>query len=135
MAKHNQIGSLGESIAAKWLTGKGYTIISTNYRLKWGEIDIIARSSEYKVSRIHFVEVKTVSYETPEKLNLTVPYETWRPEEKINPLKLKKLSRVIETWLIEKSYQGDWQIDGLSVHLVPRERYAKVLYIPNIILE
>lgn len=48
-------GAAGEVLAARFLRGKGYTILSANYRCRHGEIDIIAADRSY----IAFVEVKT----------------------------------------------------------------------------
>lgn len=47
-------GDMGEALAAKVLKKKGYTILDKNYRLRTGEIDIIAKDKGYIV----FVEVK-----------------------------------------------------------------------------
>ena len=48
-------GKWGEEIALKNLEAKGFTILATGFRSRFGEIDIIAKSKEYLV----FVEVKT----------------------------------------------------------------------------
>ncbi len=124
------IGAYGEDIAAKYLERKGFRIVGRNYLKKWGEIDVIVQ----KDSKIHFVEVKTVSYGTKEELKRAVSYGTWRPEENAHQYKVKKLSRAIESWLAEKNWQGDWQIDVVGVRIVPRETYATVKYIDNVIL-
>jgi len=58
MSKDNlRLGSSGEDAAAKFLSGKGYKILSKNYKSKVGEIDIVARDKDTLV----FVEVKTRS--------------------------------------------------------------------------
>ncbi len=49
---------IGEELAAKYLTGKGYSMLCKNFRIKGGEIDIIALDGDTLV----FVEVKTRSY-------------------------------------------------------------------------
>jgi putative endonuclease len=49
------LGSWGESIAAKFLTRKGYIILERNFRCRLGEIDIIALDRK----SIIFIEVKT----------------------------------------------------------------------------
>jgi hypothetical protein len=41
-AQRKRVGLLGESIAATYLAGKGFSIVERNYRRPWGEIDIIA---------------------------------------------------------------------------------------------
>ena len=55
MMNSTEIGNIGENSVCKYLVEKGYTIIARNYRIKGGEIDIIATNSDY----IAFVEVKT----------------------------------------------------------------------------
>lgn len=131
MAKHNEIGKLGEKLAAKWLIGKGYSIVTQNYLKKYGEIDIVARETDV----IHFVEVKSVSYETKADMEDAVSRGTWRPEENVHFAKQQRLSRVIEVWLSENNYKGEWQIDILSVRIVPRERIARFYLLDNIIFE
>lgn len=46
---------MGEIIAARFLREKGYTICSSNFRCRLGEIDIIASDKRFLV----FAEVKT----------------------------------------------------------------------------
>lgn len=48
-------GRIGEDYAAEWLVCHGYSIVARNYHSRFGEIDIIAKDSQYIV----FVEVKT----------------------------------------------------------------------------
>ncbi|MDD3766484.1 MAG: YraN family protein [Eubacteriales bacterium] len=56
MEKYNKIfGTQGENAAEKYLAKKGYEILCRNFRIRGGEIDIIARKGEFTV----FVEVKT----------------------------------------------------------------------------
>ena len=42
MADHNELGKLGEQIAADYLRNKGFRIIARNWRFKQKEVDIIA---------------------------------------------------------------------------------------------
>ena len=48
------IGAWGEMVAVQYLRKRGYRIWGTNYRVRTGEIDIIATTFRYVV----FVEVK-----------------------------------------------------------------------------
>lgn len=50
----NSLGVIGERKAANYLLDKGYTIVDTNYRSRFGEIDIIAKNKKYLI----FAEVK-----------------------------------------------------------------------------
>jgi putative endonuclease len=53
--KSLSLGKTGEKLAMSYLQARGYTIIVRNYRLRFGEIDIIADDGGTLV----FVEVKT----------------------------------------------------------------------------
>ncbi len=48
-------GAYGEHISARFLRQKGFDIVTTNFRINSGEIDIVAQLDGV----IHFVEVKT----------------------------------------------------------------------------
>ena len=52
-----QKGRLGEKIAVNYLIDNDASILETNYRIKSGEIDIIAKLNEELV----FIEVKSRS--------------------------------------------------------------------------
>ncbi len=55
MKSTKQIGDFGERAAQRYLIQKGYIIHERNYRIRGGEIDIIAEKDDTLV----FVEVKT----------------------------------------------------------------------------
>ena len=55
MANHNELGKLGEEVAAQFLVRKGYEIVERNWRNIHKEIDIIAKKGKELV----IVEVKT----------------------------------------------------------------------------
>lgn len=50
----SEIGKLGEESVCTYLKKQGYKIAARNYRIKGGEIDIVAENGDY----IAFVEVK-----------------------------------------------------------------------------
>lgn len=50
-----ELGKWGEELAVAHLTGKGYAIVETNWRIDHFEIDIVAMHA----GRLVFVEVKT----------------------------------------------------------------------------
>lgn len=57
MARHNEIGKIGESIARTYLQDKGYLFLAANWRYKRAEIDLIFKEKDILI----FVEVKTRS--------------------------------------------------------------------------
>src|SRR3990167_4457482 len=108
-----KIGEIGENIAVKFLVKHGFSVIERNYTKKWGEIDIVAE----KDNKIYFIEVKSVSHAT---------YNNSRPEDNMHPWKLKRLARVIQTYLVSKNPdEREWQVDLLVVFLSLKEKNAK----------
>lgn len=57
MSADNKSGKLGEIYAAKKLADEGYTILYTNYKTRFAEIDIIAMDESSDT--LCFIEVKT----------------------------------------------------------------------------
>jgi len=124
-----QIGKVGEDIACIYLKRNKFTIIERNYLRKWGEIDIIAE----KEGRLYFIEVKSVTYP------LHVKHETskgeYRPEDNINPFKLHKLAKVIQTYLYSYNIpEISWDFLAIIVRLDPENRNAKVYMIKDIVI-
>ena len=85
-------GAVGEVAAARFLREKGFRILSSNYRCRQGEVDIIAAIGQYIV----FVEVKTRGQNA-----------MYSPREAVT---LAKQRRLIQTALIYLSkYPTDLQ--------------------------
>jgi putative endonuclease len=105
-------GNYGEDIATTFLVERGMEILDRNYRKKWGELDIVACENSKTGKILHFVEVKTVSCET-------FDYDGYNPEDNVHHLKRKRLSRAIETYLLEKgvSPETPFQIDVIAIYV------------------
>ncbi|NVN97477.1 YraN family protein [Candidatus Nomurabacteria bacterium] len=132
-SKSQKIGELGEDIACKFLMKHGFSILERNYTKKWGEIDIIAE----KEGKRYFIEVKSTSVSSLDFVmdSRGDQTNTNRPEENMHPWKLKRLRRVVETYLISKRLGAiEWQFDLLVVYMDMEKRQARVKVIENIIL-
>jgi putative endonuclease len=130
-----KLGDLGEGIACQYLEKQGFLIIDRNYLRKWGELDIVTR----KGNIIRFIEVKSVSREvTPETRQASVTHGTkegYRAEDNMHPWKLKRLSRAIQTYILEKRLDHmDWQLDVVTVKIDEKRRVARVEMIENIVI-
>lgn len=115
-----KLGDIGENIACEFLKKRGFEIIERNYSKKWGEIDIITK----KGNLIRFIEVKTVTNQV----------SGYRPEDNMHPWKLKRLSRAIQTYLLDRKLNCDWQLDLVTVKIDNQNRQARVEIIENIII-
>lgn len=125
-----KVGDMGENIACSFLKKRGFKIIERNYSKKWGEIDIITR----KKNIIHFIEVKSISIQG--NVLDKVPHVTdrYRPEDNMHPWKLKRLSRAIQTYLLERKLDSDWQLDLVTVKMDQQRRRAMVEIMENLII-
>jgi len=113
-------GDIGENIACEFLKRRGFEIIERNYSKKWGEIDIVTQ----KGGLIHFIEVKSVANNNP----------GYKPEDNMHPWKLKRLSRAMQTYLLDKKLDCDWQLDLVTVKIDHQNRSARVELIENIVI-
>lgn len=120
VSKKRKIGDIGENIFVKHLVKHNYKILDRNYSKKWGEIDVIAQKGD----TVHFIEVKTVSV-SDRYMSDTEQYD---PEENVHPWKLKRLSRTIQTYLLEKDIddEAEWQVDIAAVFLDFKAKKAKI---------
>ena len=100
-----QRGDYGERLAAEFLDEKGYEILARNYRVRQGEIDLIAREGETVV----FVEVKARS-----------GVRFGRPCEAVDERKQQRLRAAAERWLYEQKETAFCRFDVIEVFL-PRE--------------
>ena len=109
--KNKDIGNRGEDLVAKFLVKQGYSVISRNYLKPWGEIDIVAKNKGI----IHFVEVKAKEIKAESEKNSP----NYRPEDHMHSWKVQRFRRVIESWIVEKDYEGEWQIDVAIAYVAP----------------
>jgi putative endonuclease len=115
--KHNQrVGTWGEEIAAEYLTGQGFEIVTRNARTPYGEIDIIARQGDTVV----FLEVKT---RTSDKMGL--------PEDSITARKRQHMLSAAEHYAMEREIDH-WQIDVISIEGKPGVK-PKITHFENAI--
>ena len=123
-----EIGNLGESVACEYLKRRGFSILNRNFVRKTGELDIIARSGD----TLHFVEVKTIlAEEFP--LAENKGEDVYDPSLNLHAAKVRKVARTGEWYVLEKKWEGEWQVDGCLVWLRRRDGIARVNYLPQIV--
>ncbi len=114
------LGAFGESTAIKFLKDKGFQIITTNYRCRYGEIDIVAKDDYQLV----FVEVRTKkgrSFGTP--------------EESVASKKQARMVIVAQTYIQEKHLEAsDWRIDVIAIEVDSKDRVKRIDVIQNAVV-
>ncbi len=99
--RRQRLGKSGEETVAKYLETKGYKILTTNYRCKRGEVDIIARDGQVLV----FIEVKTRS---------GLGYGS--PAAAVDKRKQQQISRAAQYYLAEQNlFDSPARFDVVSV--------------------
>lgn len=114
--RRQQLGRLGEKMAAQALAAAGRTIVARNWRCTAGEIDIVAQDGDTLV----VVEVRTRRGDA---------YGT--PEESMTPPKQAKLVELGQTYVQETDWAGPWRIDVVAVQLNRRGRLERLEVIEN----
>ncbi len=100
-------GSRGEQLAREHLRQAGYEILETNFRSRYGELDVIARRDHVVV----FVEVKA-------RLNRGYG----EPFEAVTPRKQRRIRRMALAWLMQRRNHPaygdcDYRFDVISMLL------------------
>lgn len=114
--KDKELGTLGESLAVKYLRNHGYTILIKNFRTRIGEIDIIAQKS----NMIIFIEVKT-----------RISFHYGRPSEAVEYRKQCKLKKVAEGYLTQKnSWNNPCRFDVIEV-IAGADKNYRIHHIKN----
>ncbi|MBI4435340.1 YraN family protein [Candidatus Uhrbacteria bacterium] len=120
MDPRRQFGNRGEELAAEFLQSQGLTVLESQYKKSFGEIDLICQDGEEVV----FVEVKS-------RHTSTFGY----PEDSVTPQKIRHILRVAEGYLQEsKQTESPWRVDVVAIefhHEPPTITHIKNIDIPE----
>ncbi len=122
-----EVGDLGESVAVEYLRRHGFSIRDRNIARKTGELDVIAE----KEGTLHFVEVKTILVN--EFRDEKDVHDDYDPSLNLHEMKVRKVARTGEWYVLERGWEGEWQVDGCLVWLRRSDGIAKVRYLPQIV--
>lgn len=118
-----ETGRLGEEIARRHLIDKNFKIITSNFKTKFGEIDIIASDRKTLV----FVEVK-----------LKIGEDFGTPEEMINNQKLFQIQTTATSFLQNNedinSNHDSYRIDAVCIVLDANREITRVTHYENVVL-
>ena len=100
MARHNELGRIGEDLACEKLVREGYAIVERNWRMHHYEIDLVA----VKGDRVVFAEVKTRS-------------DGSDPLEAIDEKKMANMARAADIFVQTYGLKHEAQFDVFGVSL------------------
>lgn len=108
-------GRSAERRAAHWLRRRGYRILITNYRIRGGELDLVAA----KADTLCFVEVKARG-----------DGSWFGALESIHPKQLQRIVRAAQHYLLVNPHAGPCRFD--IVTLEPDEESGETIrHLPN----
>ena len=116
MDERKRLGNQGEEEVARWLRGHGYRVLASQYRCRFGEIDLITRSRE---GVLCFVEVKTRSSAA-----------RGLPREAVDQRKQQRLQKTAALYLAEKGLDCPVRFDVAEVYL-EEGRAPRIEYLEN----
>ncbi len=113
-SKNRLVGAFGEDAVADFIRTHGATVVDRNWRIKEGEIDIVARLVD---GTFAFVEVKT-----------RTSTSFGHPLESINSKKARRLQRLALAWLATHQFLGhEYRIDCAAV-IISRDGEFNIEY-------
>lgn len=120
--KDKELGDFAEALVCEDLHKNGYRIIERNYRVAFGEIDIVAQKRWwfFRKNPICFVEVKASFSDST----------VFHPEDRVHRKKQHTLRRLAEAWLIQHhiSLHYPYQIDVAGVVINPQTKKPTITY-------
>ena len=117
------IGRIGEGLARAHLEAKGYRVVASNYRCRWGEVDLVARDGPVWV----FVEVRARRGDA-----------YGAPEESLTQNKARRLTLTAQSFLSERAApcaEPEWRIDLVAIRLGPGRRVLSIHHLENVVTE
>lgn len=109
-----EFGKLGEQMAARYLTDKGYTLLEHNYRRGHLEIDLIALDGDELV----IVEVKSRAHDT-----------LLQPEDAVDHKKRQALIRLANEYVKSHDRKENVRFDIISI--ISNDNGAEIKHIEN----
>ena len=119
MDERKRRGDRGEALVADALSRRGFQILERQYRSRWGEIDVIARSP---IGTLCFVEVKTRRSDSFASAAAAV-----------TPAKQERLRLTAQCYLAERELDCRCRFDVAEVYPSPGYGWARprIHYIAN----
>lgn len=114
-----RLGQLGEDLAARFLKGRGYTILARNVRVpQVGEIDILAQDGDTLV----VVEVRTRR-----------GGPRFAPDDSVGERKQHRLAQLAEAIALAREWEGPLRVDFVAVEFTADGRLRRLHLMRDVI--
>ena len=100
MARHNDLGKVGEDLAVDFLIRNDYYIRARNFRFEKAEVDIIAQKEELLI----IVEVKTRS-----------TTDFGNPQDFIKPKQIANLVKAVNAYVEQEGLDYEVRFDVIAI--------------------
>ena len=107
-------GRTAERRALRWLRLRGYRVIERNYRIRGGEVDVVAR----KANTLCFIEIK-----------FRGPGSYFGALEALTPAQIRRIVRAADCYLLAHPHPGPCRFDVLAIDLI--EGKWRTQYLPQ----
>jgi putative endonuclease len=112
------VGRRGERLAEEHLLAQGARLLERNYRVEYGEIDLLLEHDGDLVA----VEVKTRDVGDLEA-----------PEEAVSWRQLRRIVRALETYAMDNDLlEGTWRIDVVLIVIEPDESVLRIDHLRSV---
>ena len=117
MSTTKALGDRGEAITAQYLRKKGCQLLASQWRCRYGELDLVAREQD---GTICFVEVKLRSGSL-----------AGLPREAVDRRKREKLRAAAEAYLSQHDLDAPARFDVAEVYTDQEYRFLRLEYLEN----
>ena len=117
MTARRDLGNLGEAEAARYLRKRGYTLLASQWRCRYGELDLVARD---RSGTICFVEVK-----------LRRAGGQALPREAVDARKQQRLRSAAAAYLSQHDMDAPARFDVAEVYTDENHRVTGVTYLAD----
>ncbi len=104
------LGAYGEQLACDFLMGRGYKHLCSNYRTRWGEIDLVMKHR----GQVVFVEVKTRRVGNKAT-----------PNDELSWYKLRRLEAAAELYC-QSHNVFDWRMEVVAITVDSHASLARI---------
>lgn len=120
LTERQRLGIRGEAIAARWLEGRGWTVLDRRFRSGHRDLDLVVTRTELDASRlVAFVEVRT-------RFSTEMGY----PAATVQWRKQQELARSARAWIRSNRRSEDvYRFDVIGV--LVRGPTVRIQYVPD----